>query len=167
MKRVLRNKGLTLIEVMVTVLILMIAIIGAMAYRYYSSLDTRKADQQITAGRIGLLLLEGWRGAGGRAATDPDNNYNPANLSDAGAQLQISAGSAGPIKPTGFTQFGAYLAVCEGAKYYATMSWEDDPANPTVLRILNVEVAWIRDYPSGSYSSTDRTVKLTTKVGLP
>ncbi len=166
MKNFYKNKGLTLIEVMITILILMVAIIGAMAYRYYSSLDTRKADQQLTAGRIGLLLLEGWRGAGGRIQSDPYNNFNPVDLSNADAKIQISTGSTGPAASSGFQSFGKYLAVCEGAKYFATMSYSDAEA-ASGLRILNVEVAWIRDYATGNYASSDRTVKLTTKVGMP
>lgn len=113
-KRVKRRlQGLTLTEVMVTTAILLVAIIGAMGYRYYSTLDTRKADEQITAGRIGLLLLEGWRGSGGRAQTDPYNNFNPVDLSVPGAKLQIAAGSTGPAMPAGFQPFGRYLAVSE------------------------------------------------------
>ncbi len=167
MKNIFNKKGLTLIEVMVTILILMIAIVGAMAYRYYSTLDTRKADQQITAGRIGLLLLEGWRGAGGRAQTDLFNNFNPSDLSNLAAQLQISSGSSGPAVSSGFQSFGNFLAVCEGAKYYATMSYSDTEAITSGLRILNVEVAWIYDYPVGNYKVTDPTIRLTSKVGLP
>ena len=171
MKKNVQKRGLTLIEVMIAMGILMFAVIGAMGYRYYSALDTRKADEQITAGRIGQMLLEGWRGGGGRNMGDPYNSFNPVNLSVPDAQLLIANGSSGPPVPSGFTSFGStYRVMSEGARYYATLSYKDEDLNgdgTLDMRILNAEVAWIEDYPTGNYQATDRTVRLTTKVDKP
>lgn len=147
------TRGLTLIEVMLAILILGIAVIGAMAYRYYSSLDARIADQQITAGRIGLLLLEGWGGMGGRGPTDPDNNFKPPDFSVPAAKVVVAAGS-GPVTPSGFASFGSFTAISEGGKYYATLSYQDVDRNGDGIldvRILNVTVSYPRSYTKGNY----------------
>jgi prepilin-type N-terminal cleavage/methylation domain-containing protein len=65
------RKGLTIVEVMVAITVLAVAALGASAYRYYSTLDVRRADMRTTAARLGLLLCESWRGAGGDTSYDP------------------------------------------------------------------------------------------------
>jgi prepilin-type N-terminal cleavage/methylation domain-containing protein len=69
------RSGLTLIEVMLAVTVLVVGILGAMMFRYYSALDARKADVQVGAGRVALLILEGWKGAAGAVVP---TGYNPA-----------------------------------------------------------------------------------------
>ena len=63
-KRNTRVKGLTLIEIMVAVLIIAVAVISAASFRYYCVLDAKKADVQVTAGRLAWALLESWRSRG-------------------------------------------------------------------------------------------------------
>ena len=65
------RSGLTLIEVMLAVCVIVVGVLGAMMFRYYSALDARKADIQVGAGRVALLILEGWKGAAGKAGYDP------------------------------------------------------------------------------------------------
>jgi len=158
------RKGLTLIEVMVAAAVIIVAIIGAMTFRYFCALDARKSNVQTTAGRLGLLLLEGWAGLGGRAVSDPYNIYNPASFSNAASELLI-ASDVGPAAPSGFNSFGSYRIVADGAYYYATLSYQDDAANG--LRILNISVAWPEKYPVGAFSSEDRAINFTTKINLP
>lgn len=159
-----RSAGLTIIEIMVAAVVVVVAVIGAMGFRYYCTLDARKADVQITAARVGLMLLEGWKGMGGRSSVYPYNNYDPLNMPAIGPQFQISS-DIGPDVPDGFDSFGSYLVTIEGAYYYATLSHQDEPAND--MRILNVFVAWPEDYPTGTLSDSDRSVRFTTKVNLP
>ena len=159
-----QKRGLTLIEVVVAATVLVVASMGAIGYRYYCVLDERKADVQLTAARLGLMFMETWRGAGGRAPTDPYNIYNPLNLSVPASGLQVNA-AGGPGVPSGFNSFGSYCAVADGANYYTTLSYQDDAANG--LRELSIVVAWPQDYPTGKYSDSNRSVKLATKVGLP
>lgn len=159
-----RNAGLTLIEIMVAAAVIVVAIIGAIGFRYYCVLDARKANVQITATRIGLTLLEGWNAMGARLPTDPANGFDPMSLPAVSSQLQIFS-DVGPDVPPGFNSFGSYLVVVDGAYYYATLSYCDEPSND--LRILNVSVAWPQDYPIGKFSSDDRAVRFTTKANLP
>jgi hypothetical protein len=157
------RKGLTLIEVMVAAAVIIVAIIGAMTFRYFCALDARKSSVQTTAGRLGQLLLEGWSGLGGRAVTDPYNIFNPASFSTAASELLVVA-DVGPSVPDGFNSFGSFRVTADGAYYYATLSYQDDAANG--LRILNVSVAWPEKYPVGAFSSDDRAVNFTTKINL-
>ena len=158
------RKGLTLIEVMVAVTVIIVAIIGSLTFRYFCALDARKSSVQTTAGRLGQLLLEGWSGLGGRAISDSYNIFNPASLSNAASELVIIS-DVGPSVPSGFNSFGSYRVTADGAYYYATLSYQDDAANG--LRVLNVSVAWPEKYPVGAFSGDDRSVNFTTKVNLP
>ena len=149
--------ALTLVEAIVTIVVLLIAVLGAMGFRYYCTLDARKADLQVTAGRLGLLLLESWKSMGGLSASDPDNNYDPENLA-VNPELQIFSGS-GPSTPVEFTSFGSYEIVdAGGAHYYARLSYKDEIADE--LRILNVQVVWQR----GDDTGVGQVVRLTTYV---
>jgi len=121
--------GLTLIEVMVTVFVIAIAVIGAMGFRYFCALDARKADVQITGARLGWMLLENWKAAGGDATYQPEMN-----------QTQLPSGP-GPAQPAGFDLLGSYHVYLDGAHYYATLSSRDSTAG--TARTLNVNVAWM------------------------
>jgi hypothetical protein len=142
--------------------VIIVAIIGAMGYRYYSILDARKARVQISAARLGSLLLESWKGTGGRS--EPADEYNPLHL-EFGSVPVSGPVNTGPSVPADFSAFGRYIIVVDGATYYVTLSYRDDTLNN--LRALNACVSWPHEYPTGIFSSTDQSVKLTTKVNLP
>jgi len=69
----------TLVEVMAAIIILTVAVLGAAAYRYFATLDVRKADVQITAARLASMLLDSWRGSGGHSGY---SNYDLVEGSD-------------------------------------------------------------------------------------
>jgi prepilin-type N-terminal cleavage/methylation domain-containing protein len=152
-KSVRRIKGMTLIEVMEAILVLSIAILGASGYRYYSTLDARRADMNSTGARIGMLLCESWRGAAGSQTYDP-----VANL---GSELTItSVGLSGRFSIADFTALGGYLVVADGVNYYAAMGYKDVSSG---LRALNVVVGWAqRDQGPTTPADADKLFKLTT-----
>ncbi len=128
--------GLTLVEVMVAIVVMAIAALGASAFRYHAALGVRKADLQTDAARTALLLCETWRGASG-----PDT-FNPTQLATTNPALAIEAItiSGGPAAPTDFTLLGNYKITVDSVDYYyAVLSWKD--VSPG-LRALNVIVAW-------------------------
>lgn len=145
------NHGVTIVEIMVAIVIILVAVIGASGFRYYSALDARKADVKITAGRVGSLLLEGWIGTGGQLTYDPVAEY--------GTDMNISVSATGPAVPTGFTLLDRYQVVANRANYYATLSYRD--STPTQAGELNIFVAWLHGYQAGTVSSSDQSVKLT------
>jgi Tfp pilus assembly protein PilV len=145
------NHGVTIVEIMVAIVIILVAVIGATGFRYHSALDARKADVKITAGRIGSLLLEGWVGTGGQLTYDPVAEY--------GTDMNISTCATGPAVPTGFTKLDNYQVVANRANYYATLSYKD--STPTQAGELNIFVAWLHSGQAGTVSSSDQSVKLT------
>jgi Tfp pilus assembly protein PilE len=77
--------GVTLIEVVVSILVVMVLSTGALSYQYYSTRDVAHSEAQAAASRIAILLLESWKGL------DGDTDYDPEELFD--SDLEIQAGS--------------------------------------------------------------------------
>lgn len=151
-----RDKGVTLIEVMVAILLLLVAVVGVINFRFFCAMDARKADVHINATRLGLTLLEGWRGAGG------NNSFDPEFLET--AEMVINPGS-GPAPASDLTLLGKYQVILRGVNYYATLSYKDDAAGMVneSLRNLNVIVHWPKQYPDGAYVDGDgRSIRMTT-----
>ncbi len=137
--------GFTLVEIMGAILILLVAALGASAYRYHATLDTRKAAARAGAARICLLLCESWRGVKGI------ETYNPTAYFGSDLAITTITDSSGleyQYKDAGFTLLGGYTVVANGINYYALLSWKDIS---TGLRALNAVVAWS---PVGQSSTT-------------
>jgi hypothetical protein len=145
------RRGFSLVSVMIAIAILLAALIGTSNFRYFSTLDAKRAAAKITASRIGLMLCENWRGLGGMETYDP-----AAYL---GSDLTITA-SSGPSEPADFTLLGSYTVTVNGANFFITLSWKDVSAG---LRALNVIVAWAqREQGTSSLNDADKSFKLTT-----
>lgn len=147
------RSGISLIETMQAVVILSITLIGVSGYRYYSTLDVRKADAYIASARIGYLLSESWRGMQGYEAYDP--------VARLGAGMTITA-SEGPDAPGGYTVLGSYEIVLNDITFYATLSWKDLSSN---LRTLNTILVWAqRTHEQTDIDDSDKSFELTTYV---
>ncbi|MFH1369866.1 MAG: hypothetical protein ABII09_01050 [Planctomycetota bacterium] len=141
-KRINVRPGISLIEIMVFIVVISIAVIGTSGYRYFSILDIRRSDNEITAGRIAMMLCESWKGQGGG-----DGPYNPINDSgDLGIGLITTASSTlAPEKPLTFTLLkngGYYKVVSDNRTYYTTMSYHTTNSPNGDLQTLNVIVTW-------------------------
>lgn len=141
-----RDSGLSLIELIVAISVMLVAVIGAMGFRYYCALDARKADIQVTAARLGSALLQDWAGNGGRL------DYAPTSLIGL-TSFSVSGEQAGAKTPEGFNILGTYGIVAGGVNYHAVLSYIDE--TPSVPRTLNVVVAWPRKYPIGTFSKAE------------
>jgi len=148
------TKGLTLVEIMISIVIILVAIVGAMSFRYYTAMDAREADVKVTAARIGGMLLDGWKAKGGDTTYDPDAEFS--------SNLDISTCVTGPAVPTGYTELDTYLIVSNRANLYATLSYEG--STTTAPGILNVKIAWLHNYTTGTVGVTDKSVQLTAFV---
>ncbi len=131
------SRGVTLVGTLVAAVVLLIALIGTSTFRYAAALDGRRADAQITAARIALLLCESWRGLYG------DEGHDPIQLANGDFEVKASTWD-GHVTPEGYTLLGNYEIVTDSTDsdsfdYYATMSWQDIESG---LRALNVNVAW-------------------------
>lgn len=149
-----RDKGLTLIEIIISLVIVVIALIGAMMYRYYSTSSARIADVHAGAGRVGLLILEGWKGAAGRL------DYNPST--DIGSDVLASA-DISISEVSGSDEYLVQLTGGTDTSYFARISYDDDVDGDgnidSGLRKLMVEVTY---YGKGSQDKTlfSNTVKV-------
>ena len=159
MKRITikQYSGLTLVEIIITILVVVIAFIGAMGYRYCCALNARKADVQVSAARLGAMLLETWKAAGGYSRSDPLNDYNPEELAFGPEVLITDSGSTGPGGLE--NEFGNYLIVANRVNYYATLSYQDVAGQS---RTLSVNVAWMPRFQQWDPSEPYQSVNLTT-----
>lgn len=146
--------GVTLVEVMVTTAVLMIAVVGTSGYRYYAALDARKAAKLRTAADIALLLCENWRGVKGSETYDP-----AARLASALAITTVADESVEPADPD-FTLLRVYQVAVQGTNYYAVLSWKDVDAG---LRAISIVVMWPkRDQLTTKIADADASFTLTT-----
>jgi hypothetical protein len=150
--------GVTLISTLISIAIILTALIGTISFRYYATLDARKAAAQATASRIALMLCENWRGING------DTGYDPVAYLGSDIKLTLSEGIS---EPDDFTLLGSYKIIpdenqddAEGADYFVTLSWKDVQPG---LRALNVVVSWAQRGQMG-LENTDKSFRLTTYV---
>jgi hypothetical protein len=137
------------------IFILMLAVIGASGYRYFATLDARKADTYITAARVGHLLCESWRGLQGTEIYDP-----AAHL---GTGLTIAAGD-GSAAPEGFTALGTYELMLNDVAYHIILSFKDVS---TDLRALNIVLIWQQKVQGqNEIDQADNSFELTTYVSI-
>jgi len=149
---------LTIVEVMVALSTILVVVIGALSFQYYCAVDAREADVRAGANRLALLLLEGWRGAGGRV--DGPSAFNPVD--EFGSILEdIRSSSVG--LPGLSQELGRYRVVLNRANYFVTLSYQDTIGAP---RTLSATVAWSRNYKSEELSQYVKSVTLTTCVEI-
>jgi prepilin-type N-terminal cleavage/methylation domain-containing protein len=157
-------KGVTLIEIMVVVLIISVAVIGATSFRTYCTVDAKKADVQINAARVGSMLLETWKGMGGFSNYDPSLEFP---LSTYGSQFAITKTTTGLAGPTGFTPLANKYQVLDKANnvyYYVTLSYKSAVASPAEPLALNATIVRRPDYAAGSVTTNNQMLKMTTYV---
>lgn len=159
-KRPKSAAGFTLIEIMLATVVLLVAVLGASAFRYHAALGARKADLQAAAARTALLLCESWRGGVGAPNTFDPTQLATGDPNSAFSALTIENTAMGPAWPTDFTLLGIYRITIGEVNCYATLSWKDIYPQ---LRALNVVVAWDRRGSSDLFEDAD-TFKLTTYV---
>lgn len=151
--------GFTIIEVMVALAGFLVVIVGALSFEYYCAVDTREADVRACANRLALLMLEGWRGSGGRvppstAAFNPITEFESlVPISTTGEGLEGIGPELGGCR---------YKVVANRANYFVTLSYNDtvDPE----LRTLGVTIAWPKSYKAEQLDEYVRSVALTTLV---
>ncbi len=147
----------TLTEVVLSILIVMVLVTGAMGYQYHSTRDVKTAEVRAGATRIAMLLLEGWKGCQGETAFDPTAVFEET--------VTVQTASVGPAAPDNaggvpLTTQGFYAVVLHGVHYFVTLAYETRSASEPML--LNVTVAWRRDYAAGELEGDERLVRYST-----
>ena len=134
------NNGLTLIEVMITLLLALVIAIGMISYMYASGVNAHQANVKATATRLSLLLLEGWKTQLGAISYDPKDDFLDNTSIPFEEFVDISGN---PPYPPGLPgEFAYYRIKIDGTKYFVKMSYKDGADNQ---RELNVAVAWDRN----------------------
>jgi type II secretory pathway pseudopilin PulG len=170
-----RFGGFTIVEAMMAMAILAIAIVGAMAYRYYATMDARRADIHMTASRVGRTLLEGWVSVDGSNSYDPQARFNETNFAIAGPSNYWTWGPADGL-PDSFQYYGLdtagtavgtrkqYQVTTGNVVFYTILSTRarDTATNPPTPTMLNVRVGWRLDRKAGAKDATVKSVGFTT-----
>jgi len=151
-----KRSGFTIIEVIVALAGILVIVIGALSFQYHCAVDTREADVRAVANRLALLMLEGWRGAGGHV--DGSAVFTPIAEFESLVDIDTTAVGLPGIGP----ELGRYKIVANRANYFVTLSYNDtvDPE----LRTLGVTVAWDKNYKAEELTEYKRSVALTTLV---
>jgi len=155
-------RGLTLIEVMISIAVVTVIILASLMVRYYAVRHAVRADAYNTAARIGQLFLEGWR-------STELTIYEPyARLHD---QLPtIASATAGPGLPEGFTMYISppsvynYMITMDGIQFYVTMGYMNPVTTENAERppVLHVAVGFMERYGAWDDSGAQAVVRLTT-----
>jgi prepilin-type N-terminal cleavage/methylation domain-containing protein len=145
-----RKRGVTLVEVVIAMVLLAMAVLGAMGFRYYSASDARKADMYNNAARFSSLLLESWKGIGGLERFDPIETF--------GEEFDIYESEIGPPVPSGFIGLARYRIDFDRLNYYVTLSYKD--ATDTEPRTLNVDTSWLLSHQSMNDPSLEAAISI-------
>jgi len=160
-----RNSGFTLIEVMISLVVIMVIGIGVASYMYACAWNAKRADVRITAKRVGQLLLETWKITGhyiydgtGKVTgwswdvtdfdpTDPDFNFTLPNSFSNGYDFDLSGIG---------TELDDYTITIDGVGYFVTLLFDDNQP-----QMLNSRVAWNKNYSSTALESDYMYVDVT------
>lgn len=125
--RRLHQRGFTLVEVVIAILVLSIISLGVFSFQVHAVKQTKRAAAKMTAAGIGSLILENWKSAGGAGTYDPTvHNFGISKLSESIYQLTV-----------------------DGIPFYFRFSHQDIDTNAmtgVTLRELRVVVQWRSDY---------------------
>ena len=146
--------GLTLVEIMISLVVILVIVVGAMKFRYSAVLDAREADARITASRLGAMLLNAWVARVGSTSYDIVAEFNPG--------IPIELSTSGPDVPTGFTELNKYHITCDNVHYYATLSHQ--PTSSGQAGKVTITLNWFNDYGLWDESAVKQSVKMTTNV---
>lgn len=139
--------GMTLVEVMVAVAIVIIAALGTLCYEYLCIDHVRIARAELTATRIGQLLIEDWKSDGGSLDYNPEDLHMGFSLPD---DLPSNC-----------------VTVVDGLPLHISMTHSDvdaDAFTGAKLGELSVIVSWKRHFGNGAPADDDPRVTLTTYV---
>ena len=147
-----QRDGFTIVEAMVSLAIVIIVALGTLSFQYYSVRDSRSSEAQVTATRLGQLLLEDWK------STFGDSGYDATSL---------GLGFVVPTTP----ETGDYKITLDNQTFYLQRAQQlvnipnnPDPVAGITLQELSVTVSWRRDYRNGAVSASDPTLTFTTFV---
>jgi prepilin-type N-terminal cleavage/methylation domain-containing protein len=145
-----KDAGVTLIEVVMAMAILVFSSVGALSYQYYAARDASIADAQITATRLAMLLLEDWKSTGGSKDYDPSTlnlGFSSALAVPAHFSQGKGQGLGSPLHD------GVYAIMIGDVPVMVMLTWTDvaeDDVSGVILRKLDATVTFDSAWESKS-----------------
>jgi type II secretory pathway pseudopilin PulG len=148
-RRIRNKQGMTLTEVMIAAAIVIVVALGTMCYEYLCIDHVRIARAELTATRVGQLLIEDWKSEGGSLDYNPEDLQMGFNLPD--------------DLPTNC------VTVVDGLPLHISMTRSDVPGGVdnfagTKLSEISVVVSWKSNFGNGASQDSDPRVVLATYV---
>ncbi len=140
-----------MVEVAASVIVLLIAITGTIAFNHYSMIDIYKAQARTDAVMFGSVIMESWQGQGGTTSFNLINNLSAAvvNCSD----IDIRYSVIGPSVPSGFTTVSNLTAYYRITTNYTTYRVVLSYKVIDGKKFLNTRVAWQNNRQTAFYES--------------
>lgn len=132
-----RYSAFTLIETIITMVVLLLVITGMWRFRYEAALQAERGQQIAAAGRIANLVCQSWSTVKGA------NTFNPA-LCNFDSSLIFTSTSATTVTNNnlnGFTPLGEWTVQTPDRPFVAALFYQNDVATPG-LRTLRVLMEW-------------------------
>jgi prepilin-type N-terminal cleavage/methylation domain-containing protein len=145
-----RNRGLTLLEIVLAILILSIVSVGCLGYQYFATRMAVRANAEMTVTRTARLILDNWKKAGG------NETFAPTSL-DVGFEKKGTGSQA------------QYQITTNQIPMTVELDWNDvdqDTIAAVTLRQIQVTVRWRSDYQDSELRSTDPSYVMTTYVRI-
>lgn len=146
--------GFSLVEILISILIIMVLATGAMGYQFLSTRDVKISEVQVNAARLSLLFLEGWKGCAGATDFDPVSIFS--------GEMDIQTAAYGPAIPAdtdggSLTLLGYYEVQMNHTCYYVTLSYNPESAAEPML--LSSVICWRNDFQQGVLEGQEKTVQ--------
>lgn len=129
-----RKSGFTLIECMLSAVLLMVVFAGIMTFRYYTVFCAEKAENELLAARAACLLSEAWRGCKGDTAFDPLQQ-------DFDTDFRIAAFGSGYSAGAGVSTLGSYTVTLDNKDFTAHLVY-GSAVGVQGLRTIQIIMTW-------------------------
>jgi len=138
--------GVTLVELVVSTLVLAVASVGALTYQFHAVKRAKAAQSEITATQLAQLILEDWKSNGGSEFYDP-----------IGSKMGLESAGTEKYYKTTLNQFPMRIQLKHS-------DVNTDEAAGVTLREIQVAVSWRRDYRDQNPDAADPVFTATTYV---
>jgi len=141
-----KPKGFTLLELVITMMILIVLSVGAIGYQYFASQMAQRAKAEITVTRTARLILDNWKKTGG------DENFDLPSIDP------------------GFTTVSGkdkFKITVDGLPMTVTIAWkniETDSVAVVTLRQIQATIQWRLDHQTGEIRTNDPSYVMATYV---
>jgi type II secretory pathway pseudopilin PulG len=138
--------GFTLLELVITMMILIVLSVGALGYQYFAAQMAQRAKAEITVTRTARLILDNWKKTGG------DENFDLPSIDP------------------GFTVISGtdkYQITVDELPMTVAIDWQNieyDSVAIVTLRQIQATIQWRLDHKSGQIRQNDPSYVMTTYV---